>query len=190
MGASARMGVKLLIFAVLALAPAGAASAEEQAWVGGEVRVNLRTGASTGHRILGVLETGDPVVVLSRGERWTQIQTQDGTRGWIPIGFLEPQPPPVLRVEQLEAEVETLRKSLDENQSSSSELAAERERLVARDTEREAELRRLTAENLDLKAGERWPYLITGASILAAGMILGALLQRTSGRRQATRIRF
>jgi hypothetical protein len=42
---------------------------------------------------------------------------------------------------------------------------------------------------MKLHAGDRYPEWITGASILAAGMLLGSVLYRASTRRQQTRIR-
>jgi hypothetical protein len=50
-------------------------------------------------------------------------------------------------------------------------------------------IKKLTVDNLELRAGARYPEWITGASILAAGMALGAMLHRSSGRRTPKRIR-
>ena len=50
-------------------------------------------------------------------------------------------------------------------------------------------MRRLSEENRDLRAGERWPYLVTGAGILGIGLAVG-LLVRGGTRRSSSRIRF
>jgi SH3 domain protein len=164
----------------------------EQAWVGDrEVRLQLRTGPSTGHRIIGEINTGDPVTVLSHEEDWTQVQTAAGDTGWIPAGFLANEPPPATRLAQLEEQVASLRAELDTTRSESEQLRTENETVTSHEGEREQEMLRLTQENLELKAGERWPYLITGASILGAGMLLGAIVQALlRGRRSQQRIRF
>jgi SH3 domain protein len=163
----------------------GETASAEEAWVGGEVRLNLRSGPSMGHRIRGVIVTGDRVTVLERSEEWTQVRSGDGEEGWIPAGYLAAQAPPTVRLSQLESEVETLRSSLEETSARAETLAAENTTLSGRDQEQQDQVVSLTRENLDLKAGARWPYLITGASILAAGMLLGLLLSRASGRRKA-----
>jgi hypothetical protein len=43
---------------------------------------------------------------------------------------------------------------------------------------------------MELRAGARWPEWIAGASILAVGMLMGAILQSANGRRARPKIRF
>ena len=88
------------------------ALAQERAWVRGEIRLNLRSGAGTQFRILGGVATGDGLSVLTRGNGWTKVRMTDGTEGWIPKGYLESEPPPTIRLAQLEIEVSTLRDRL------------------------------------------------------------------------------
>ena len=61
--------------------------------------------------------------------------------------------------------------------------------LSTRDESQRTEIQTLTRENMELKAGARWPEWITGACILAAGMLMGAILQSISARRSRPRIR-
>ena len=167
---------------------AGAASAE-YAWVRGEVRLNLRTGPGTQYRIVGVMQTGDGVSILKRAENWTQIRLEDGKEGWIPVGYLQPEPPPTVRLEQLEAQVVDLKQKLDATTTDADSLRESNTSLATRDSEQQSEIERLSLENLELKAGARWPEWITGGSILCVGMMLGALLHRNATRRPSSRIR-
>lgn len=171
------------------LASGTGVAAAEQAWVGGEVRLNLRAGPGTQYRILDVAQTGDAVTILERGEGWTKVSGTDGKEGWIPAGYLSSEPPAQVRLARLTQELEELRSRVEKLTREAAELRAQNQELTARDEEQRASIRELTEENLHLKAGERWPYLIAGASILAGGMLLGALLRASSGRRQP-RIRF
>jgi uncharacterized protein YgiM (DUF1202 family) len=175
--------------ALLFLCGVGAAHAET-AWVRGEVRLNLRAGPGTKYRILRVAKTGDSVTVMKRGDGWTQVSTPDGQEGWIPEGFLASQPPASVRLIRLESDLQDLRRRLDSITKEAAQLREANESLTARDDEQQASIRELSAENLDLKAGERWPYLIAGASILASGMLVGAILYASSTRRRQPRIRF
>lgn len=183
-----------LVIAVLlaTLALSGLASAE-QAWVRGEIRLNVRTGPGTQYRIVGVTKTGDGVEITSRGDNWTQIRTrtEDGKsiEGWIPEGYLRPKPPPTIRLGQAEARVGQLEAELSTLRGQSETLRSQNEVMTGRDGEQQSQIKELTLENMELNAGARYPEWITGASIFAAGMILGAMLHRSQSRRQPSRIR-
>ena len=161
----------------------------ERAWVKDEVRINVRTGPGTQYRILGVLKTGDSVQVLAREESWTQIQPSGKESGWIPTGYLAVHAPARIALAKREAEVAELREQLGKITESEATLRTKNDELSGADGEQREVITRLTRENLELKAGARWPEWITGACIIGTGMLLGAVLQRSMGRRRAPRIK-
>jgi SH3 domain protein len=168
--------------AALLLGAAGAAHAET-AWVKDELRLNLRTGPGVQFRIVGSVETGNSVDVLERGESWTRVQVHGGAEGWIPAGYLQTERPAAMRLSALEQETAELRQQVEELSAQAERLRQENAELGGRDGEQRSRIEQLTRENLELKAGARWPDRIAGAAIVCAGMLIGALLQRRSGRR-------
>jgi SH3 domain protein len=168
------------------LAAASLASAET-AWVSDLVRLNLRTGPGNQYRILASVETGDSVEVLSRGDGWIEVRSE-GKSGWVPEGFLQGEPPARVKLERIEGETAQLRSNAQQMGADVEKLRSDHEQLSARESEQRTELERLTRDNLELRAGARWPEWIAGACILAVGMALGALL-RGSARHKAPRIR-
>lgn len=183
------LGVTTGLAVVTLLFLASASAAAEPAWVRGGIRLNLRTDAGTEFRIIGVIGTGDAVSILSRQEGWTQVRLPGGEAGWIPEGYLQPEPPPAIRLEQLEDEVTSLRAQLESSNARNIELDDTNQTLGSRDGEQRSEIERLSLENSEMRAGRRWPEWITGASVLAAGMLLGAILHRNATRRPNARIR-
>lgn len=168
------------------------AEAAEQAWIRGEIRLNVRSGPGTAYRILGGVATGDGLSVLERGEGWIKVRLANdaATEGWIPEGYLKAEPPPTIRLAQLEVEVLQLTSRLESTSGEGEQLRSANETLSQSDTLQRAEIDRLILENTKLRAGARYPELIAGASILAAGMILGAMLHKSSAsRRPTSRIR-
>lgn len=161
----------------------------DSGWVKGTIRLNLRAGAGTQFKILGAVETGDQMDVLERGESWTRVRTSDGKTGWIPAGYLETEPPPTLRLAQLETETASLRSQLEEIRDEAAALRESNATLASTDSGQRSEIESLKIENYELRAGSRYQEWITGALILAGGMILGALLHRNSTRRPSSRIR-
>ena len=178
-----------LLLALAISSIASTAAAEGEAWVRGSLRLNLRAGAGTQFKILGAVETGDQMTVLARGESWTRVRTSEGKTGWIPAGYLDVEPPPTLRLEQLEGETTDLRRQLEELRSEAATLRESNATLASTDRGQREEIESLTIENYELRTGSRSQEWFTGALILAGGMLLGGLLHRNSTRRPSSRIR-
>jgi len=185
----ARLALGLLLVLVATSILAASASAQNVGWVKGEIRLNLRAGSGTQFKILTGVKTGDELVVLQRGESWTRVQTTDGKIGWIPAGYLDTEPPPVLRLEQAETEAATLRTELEEIRAETARLRESNATLASTDSGQREEIESLKIENFELRAGSTTQKWITGAAILASGMIVGAVLHRNSTRRPSSRIR-
>jgi hypothetical protein len=128
--------------------------------------------------------------VLGTQESWTQVETTDGQIGFIPAGYLETEPPPKLRLQQVETEAASLRTQLEELRAQAAGLRESNATLTANDSGQREEMEALRLENLELRAGSRYQEWITGALILALGMLIGAVLhRRNSGRRSSSRLR-
>ncbi len=183
-------GLAVTLFLVLGGSILDAAEAEANTgWVRGNIRLNLRAGAGTQFKILGAVETGDEMEVLATGESWTRVRTTDGKTGWIPAGYLETEPPPSLRLEQLERETATLRTQLEEIRAEAAGLRESNATLASTDSGQREQIESLKIENYELRAGSRYQEWLTGALILAGGTIVGAILHRNSTRRPSSRIR-
>ena len=187
---ASEVAVSIVAIAVVAVAGLAAPAWGESAWVRGEVRINFRVAPLPTATPMGVVKTGDEVSVLERRGGWARVQAAGGAEGWLPEASLAAEAPPTQRVSQFESEVGTLRQQLAAATHERDELREQNAQLSASQSEREAAVRQLTEENRDLRAGERWPYLITGAAILGVGILAGALVSRASGRRSSPRIRF
>jgi len=181
----------LLPLAVTALMIFSATAGQAKvAWVmDKEVTLTLRTGAGTQYRIIGNLATGDVATILTRGDGWTKVRTEDGKEGWVSAGFLQTSPPAQVELESLKRDTEDLRRQVAELSEKSTELGAIKDGLESNDEEQRLEIDQLTRENYELRAGARWPEWITGAGIVLVGMALGAMLGRSAGRRRQPRVR-
>lgn len=177
----------ILLAAVVATAPT--ARAQDPSWVRGEVKLNLRRGPGTEFKIIGSVSSEQPVEILETEDGWNNVRLTDGREGWIPGGYLSGTPPAAILAERLESEVAALRDRLETAEGQASKLGDENESLRATDEEQRRRLEALTMENRELRAVQRWREWITGASLLAVGMIIGAILRRGGSARRSNRLR-
>lgn len=177
-------------FALAAGFAARIATAAEQGWVKGDLRLNLRTGGGNEYRIIGTVGTGDQVSILTRGTDWIRVETADKKVGWIPAGYLDATPPPVARLASAEAKVASLEAELSKLKGETSALRETNTALSANDQGQEKQLETLKLENLELRAVSRYQEWLTGAGLLGGGMLAGAWLHnRSANRRPSSRIR-
>ena len=186
--ASARSLAVLMLAGSIALASAIDARAE-QAWVKDELKLNIRTGPGTQYRIVGMIETGDMVEILDRREGWTHVLVRGVKEGWIPVGYLQTDPPARAELARHKEEASDLQQRVKSLSSESEALRRDNESIGARDADQQAQITTLTEENMRLKVGARWPEWIAGAGLLAVGMMIGAMLHRNANRRPSPRIR-
>jgi SH3 domain protein len=183
-----RRGRQMLCIALGLWVGASFAAQAEPAWVKGEVHLNLRTGPSNEYRIIGSIQTGDRVDVLEVGNDWTRVRAGD-KEGWVPEGYLQDVPTAGVLLEESQTKASELRTQVESLSAESAKLKEENTSFGTRDGKQRSEIETLTRENLELKAGARWPEWITGAAILTIGMVMGWILHITAGRRQRPRIR-
>ena len=167
---------------------AASTAAEARAWVKGDVLLNVREGPGAEHRALGAITTGDPVEILEQTDGWTRVRTQDSEDGWIPAGFLQEEPPAVVRLAQVESEATKLRLRVDELSAEAERLRAAQQQAAASVKEQSQEIERLSAANAALQSEVIWPVMLTGATILLTGGLLGAWA-RGGGRKAGPRVR-
>ncbi|MEE2678253.1 MAG: TIGR04211 family SH3 domain-containing protein [Myxococcota bacterium] len=179
----------LLIATVLVVSGLPATSLAERAWVKDEVRLNIRTGPGVEYRIRGAVKTGDSFEVLSRTEGWTEVRGRDALQGWIPAGYLQAEAPARIRLERHEADTAELRLGHSRLSEEVQTLRTENTELSETRTTLQSRLDTLEKDNMELRAGARWPEWITGASILIVGGVLGMIVHAATTRRQTRRIR-
>ena len=123
--------VKKLVILVLMLCSAAAVA--RTAYVTDELKITMRTGESTGHRIIKMLSTGDKVNILSSNSAtgYSKVRTDNGSEGFVLTSQLVDEPVARQQLAAAVAEVQALKAAPGELRSRLATLSDEHKALTA-----------------------------------------------------------
>lgn len=141
------MNFRIVTATILAvLLVAASAAAQETLFVTDQLRITVRSGPSTGNKVIAMAETGDKMILLgSKPDGWSLVRLPDGKEGWALTRFLQKERPAKLRLaeldptnkdqarrlEQMHEENQSLSKNLSETEAKLAELQTRYEKLSA-----------------------------------------------------------
>ena len=143
---SAFLSAIVVFFPLLAPSSVGAQATN---YITDSLRLEARSGPSTGHRIVRMLRTGTEVRVLERSpEGYTKIQTDDGAQVWILNRYLRADPPVRDQLDIAKADLERVNKQLralqdklNDTTASASQFSKDKDSLESEKGQLEKELR-------------------------------------------------
>jgi len=172
-------------------------------YVSDEFEIMLRTGQSVQHEIIRQLKSGTPVTVLESNPQYSRIQTQAGSEGWVLTRYLMDQPAGRERALKHKAEYELLKNNFDalvakqksDLERELAELQALAEKPITLERHNKELQAQLAQQKQQYKTLEqhtealRSPYkdrewLITGAGVFFAGMLVGMMIVSFSRRKK------
>jgi len=145
--------LKQIVFLGIVLMCFSANGFAETMYVTDVLKLTLRSGPSTEHKILSVVESGQLMEILEPGEDWTLVRIANGKEGYVLTRYLIPEPTHNVRLEQLQAKHKALMQQsatlLEENTRFRKE---GKQRTLSLDGNEKA-LKKLRADYDELKAG-------------------------------------
>ena len=143
------------------------------AYVSNNLKITVRTGAGTDHKIIAMIQVGQNVEVLKTSDGWTQIRLPEEKIGWVLSRFLTLEEPCIQVQERLEKSYEKLKTEtsplLGENES----LKQENETLFSQLAEQTKRAESLYNELDGLKQDRIYRWFMLGAGVLLLGFFLG-----------------
>ncbi|MCP4686809.1 MAG: TIGR04211 family SH3 domain-containing protein [Desulfobacterales bacterium] len=161
---------------LLALTPSNIQA--ETMYISDIMEITLRTGPGRDNKIITMISSGQKVEILRRAENWSKIRMTDGKEGWVLNRFLTVERSNRLKLKALEKEYEALKVKSGPLIEEKSRLKKENARLSAALAARVQETETLKEEVEKLARSERNRWLIVGACIFLAGMLMGLSLRR------------
>ncbi len=77
-------------------------------YISDKILVPVRSGAGGDFRIINRgIPSGTPLTIIGSNEsgRWTEVQTEGGTRGWVPTQFVQKETPAEIQIDDLRAQL-------------------------------------------------------------------------------------
>jgi len=120
----------MAMLGLLMIALTGDAYAEKM-YVTNIIKVTLRTGAGTDHKVIQMLQTGNEVEVLEPGGDWSRVRSTTGKEGWILSRFLSPEMPSDLMLDALQGKYDKLLARTSVLEAENAKYVEENKRLVS-----------------------------------------------------------
>ena len=117
------------------------------------LKLTLRSGPSTEHKILAVVESGREVDMLESGEEWSLVRLENGKEGYVLTRYLVPEPPHSVRLEQLQKKHNALMEQASTLLEENKRFSEENNELKSTLSSNEKMLKSLGQDYKKLKAG-------------------------------------
>jgi SH3 domain protein len=103
----------------------------ENMYISENIRMVIRQGPGSQHKILETLMSGDMVELVEQGPEWSKVRLSDGREGWAPTRFLTTQIPSSLALKRLEQKYSDLLAQAGAPHESGINLKAENQQLTS-----------------------------------------------------------
>ncbi|PAU86565.1 peptide-binding protein [Pseudomonas sp. WN033] len=178
------------------------AQSDNTRWVSDSLSTYVRSGPTDGYRIVGTLQSGQRVELVTSQGNYSQVRSESGSLVWIPSADLQEVPGQAERLPQLEqrvaelsaelgsinetweTRVQGMQETLDSRKALIEELEAMRSALNEELTATQSELRSAQARLGDENRGAMMDYMIYGGSIAGVGLLAGLILPTMFRRRK------
>lgn len=145
--------LKLIVFLGIVLMCFSATGFAETMYVTDVLKLTLRSGPSTGHKILAVVESGQQIEMLEPGEDWSLVRNANGKEGYVLTRYLMPEPTHNVRLERLQTKHKALMQQAATLLEENTRFRNEGKQLKSTLGKNENELEKLRTDYDKLKAG-------------------------------------
>jgi len=145
--------LKQIVFLGIVLMCFSANGFAETMYVTDLLKLTLRSGPSTEHKILSVVESGQQVETLEPGEDWSLVRIASGKEGYVLTRYLVPEPTHNVRLEQLQTKHKALMQQAAALLEENTRFREESKKLTSTFDRNEKALKKMSTDYDKLKAG-------------------------------------
>jgi len=145
--------LKRIVFLGIVLMCFSATGFAETMYVTDLLKLTLRSGPSTEHKILSVVESGQQVEMLEPGEDWSLVRIANGKEGYVLTRYLMPEPTHNVRLGKLQTKHKALMQQAATLLEENTGFRNEGKQLKSDLDKNEKALKKLSTDYDKLKAG-------------------------------------
>jgi SH3 domain protein len=145
--------LKQMVFLGIILICFSANGFAETMYVTDVLKLTLRSGPSTEHKILSVVESGQVVELVEPGDDWSLVRIENGKEGYVLTRYLMPEPTHNVRLEQLQSKHKALMQQSATLLEENTRLRSESKKVKSTLDGNEKTLKKLSQDYDKLKAG-------------------------------------
>jgi len=145
--------LKLIVFLGIVLMCFSATGFAETMYVTDVLKLTLRSGPSTGHKILAVVESGQQIEMLEPGEDWSLVKIGDDKEGYVLTRYLMAEPTHNVRLAQLRTKHKALMQQAATLLEENTRLKSEGKKIKSNLDGNDKALKKLRVDYEKLKAG-------------------------------------
>ena len=160
-----------LVFLGIVLMCFSANGFAESLYVTDQLKLTLRSGPSTEHKILAVVESGQKVEMLEPGEDWSMVRTANGKEGYVLTRYLMPDPTHNVRLERLQTKHKALMQQTATLLEENTRFRSESKALKSSFDGNEKVLKKLRIDYDKLKAGSAEYIELKGKYMTASAQL-------------------
>jgi len=160
-----------LVFLGIVLMCFSANGFAESLYVTDQLKLTLRSGPSTEHKILAVVESGQKVEMLEPGEDWSMVRTANGKEGYVLTRYLMPDPTHSVRLERLQTKHKALMQQTATLLEENTRFRSESKALKSSFDGNEKVLKKLRIDYDKLKAGSTEYIELKGKYMTASAQL-------------------
>jgi len=142
-----------LVFLGIVLMCFSANGFAESMYVTDRLKLTLRSGPSTEHKILAVVDSGQKVEMLEPGDDWSLVRNANGKEGYVLTRYLKSEPTHNVRLEQLQSKHKALMQQSATLLEENTRFRSENKKLKSTLDKNEKALKKLRLDYDKLKAG-------------------------------------
>ena len=148
-----RQHFKTIVFLGLILTCFSANGLAETMYATDMLKLTLRSGPSTEHKILAVVESGQQIEVLEQGDDWSLVRFGDDKEGYVLTRYLVAEPTHSIRLAKLQTKHKALMQQAATLLEENTRLRSDNKKLESSSDESEKALKKLHSDYDKLKAG-------------------------------------